>query len=94
MSKSDIGVSGSLYGHCVVTGCTNGYTGHNGLKKWMNTECSVHIGSNHNVGTCVCPPPFVLWTFPKDQDLKKRWILMIRRKDWEPTRYYIYLWLL
>ena len=29
---------------------------------------------------------FVLWTFPNDQDLKKKWILMIRRKDWEPTR--------
>ena len=91
LAENEIGVTGSLHGHCAVFGC---HRGARGLKKWLTSECLVHAGYTHNVGSCICAPPYVLWTFPQDQANRKKWVQKINRKDWQPTRYIVYQYVL
>ncbi|KAI8493990.1 hypothetical protein Bbelb_283370 [Branchiostoma belcheri] len=35
----------------------------------------------HNKGQCICPPPFILWTFPtqkRDAERRKQWIVCFK----------------
>ena len=86
-NESELGMVGSIIGHCSVDKCTNGYRG---LQKWLSLDCGIHKGYKHNVGYCVCEPPYTLWTFPVSAtkaDLRKRWIKLINKQNWTPTTY-------
>ncbi|XP_034026345.1 mitochondrial import inner membrane translocase subunit Tim21 isoform X2 [Thalassophryne amazonica] len=66
---------------CAVQGCSNGKYK---LDKWKLNACDVHPGTKKGCGSCICPPPFVLYPFPterKDPNARKHWIRLINRKD-------------
>ena len=77
---------------CAVVGCTNGTPK---INKWKETYCPTHKCFK-GMGSCVCPPPFTLFSFPtelKDPHARKIWIKNVGRKDkikgknWQPKEY-------
>ena len=67
---------------CCVVGCKNNY---NDISKWKKEVCIIH-NINHGIGRCICPPPFVLVTFPKkDFETWKEWIKRVNHKGWQPN---------
>ena len=61
------------------------------LKKWRQTFCVVHK-CNSGTGSCECPPPLELISFPtdkKDPALMAKWIKLVNRqlkpgRNWTP----------
>ena len=65
--------------HCCINNCTNG--GYK-INQWKKTFCFKH-NINHGIGSCICDPPFTLFTFPSEKsDSYNRgvWIKNINRK--------------
>lgn len=60
-------------------GCHNG-TYH--LRQWQKKKCEMHNSSNGR-GQCLCPPPFVLFPFPSENNMDKRniWVANVGRVE-------------
>ena len=63
--------------NCVVVGCSSSTYQ---LKKWKETHCDIH-GTLHGKGTCICPPPFRLFCFPRAVDVRKKWTHLVNRSE-------------
>ena len=60
--------------HCAVFGCSNGDYH---LQRWMKNVCQTH---GVHYGCCVCCPPFDLFTFPRQDEHRRRWIKLVSDK--------------
>ena len=73
---------------CAFTHCSNSTYS---LTQWKKTLCPEHLIKQ---GECACPPPFVLYPFPIEEqcpETRKEWIKAVNRKDaktkknWQPS---------
>ena len=73
---------------CAFTHCTNSTYS---LKQWKKTVCPEHLIKQSEYA---CPPPFVLYPFPTEEqcpETRKEWIKAVNRKDaktkknWQPS---------
>lgn len=63
---------------CAIIGCSNSSKR---LDKWYAQLCEKH---GLKFGSCICLPPFKLFTFPsdkKDPEKRKTWIKIVKRKS-------------
>ena len=58
---------------CVVKHCVNSYLRLQIL--WRKEVCPIH---NINFGVAICPPPFELFVFPKDDERRRQWVELVR----------------
>ncbi|KAK6168589.1 hypothetical protein SNE40_019789 [Patella caerulea] len=73
---------------CAFLQCSNG---EHKLEKWRFQNCDIH-NCNKGTGSCICDPPFTLFTFPtelKDPEGRQKWTSIVNRKKgnkiWHPT---------
>lgn len=63
---------------CAFTNCTNGSYR---LRQWKKSICNTH-NILHSV--CECLPPFVLYPFPQDPNLRLKWTNLVNRVETNP----------